>query len=74
MSGTKSSALRIVAMSTGLLFVVALVLMLANQVTGPIDVIGDADVGVVEENLEEAARKALSKSPEACRRFAEQFA
>jgi glycosyltransferase involved in cell wall biosynthesis len=46
----------------------------AYPVTGPIDVIGDADVGVVEENLEEAARKALSKSPEACRRFAEEFA
>ena len=46
----------------------------AYPVTGPIDVIGDSDVGVVAENLEEAAQKALNKSPEACRRYAETFA
>ena len=42
----------------------------AYPVRGPLDVIGDAPVGVLSENLGEAALKALDTSREACRQFA----
>lgn len=45
----------------------------AYPVTGPIDVIGDAPVGVLDEDLGKAALSALGVSREACRAYAEQF-
>lgn len=42
----------------------------AFPVTGPRDVIGDAPVGVLSENLREACLAALTISPQACLRFA----
>ena len=37
---------------------------------GPRDVLGDAPVGVLDDDLAAAARRALAISPEACRAFA----
>jgi glycosyltransferase involved in cell wall biosynthesis len=45
----------------------------AYPVTGPIDVIGDAPVGVLDEDLGKAAIAALGVSRSACRDYAEQF-
>jgi glycosyltransferase involved in cell wall biosynthesis len=45
----------------------------AYPVPGPLDVIGDSDVGVLDEDLGRAVRQALSIPPERCRAFAEQF-
>ncbi len=45
----------------------------AFPVTGPIDVIGKAPVGVLDEDLRGAALGALKVSREACRDYAEQF-
>lgn len=45
----------------------------AYPVTGPIDVIGDAPVGVLDEDLGKAAIAALGVSRQACRDYAEQF-
>lgn len=42
----------------------------AYPVPGPLDVIGDAPVGALRENLAEAAEAALRLSPEACRAHA----
>lgn len=42
----------------------------AYPVAGPLDVIGDNGVGVLEEDLGAAIVKALTIDPEACRRFA----
>ncbi|GEO80418.1 glycosyltransferase family 4 protein [Pararhodospirillum oryzae] len=42
----------------------------AYPVAGPLDVIGDAPVGVLDEDLGAAALKALDMDPEACRAFA----
>lgn len=42
----------------------------AFPVQGPLDVIGDADVGVLSDDLGAAARQALSLSRTACRAFA----
>lgn len=42
----------------------------AYPVTGPLDVIGDHPVGVLDENLEKAAIKALEIDPAACRDYA----
>jgi glycosyltransferase involved in cell wall biosynthesis len=45
----------------------------AYPVTGPIDVIGTAPVGVLANDLREAALKALDVPREACRAYAEGF-
>ena len=45
----------------------------AYPVTGPIDVIGKAPVGVLENDLRTAALKALEVSRAECRRYAEGF-
>lgn len=45
----------------------------AYPVTGPIDVIGDAPVGVLDADLRTAALKALDVSREECRAYAENF-
>jgi glycosyltransferase involved in cell wall biosynthesis len=45
----------------------------AYPVTGPIDVIGDAPVGVLNEDLRQAALNALNIPREACRAYAQQF-
>jgi len=45
----------------------------AFPVTGPIDVIGDAPVGVLDHDLKAAALKALEVSRDGCRDYAEQF-
>jgi hypothetical protein len=42
-------------------------------VTGPIDVIGDAPVGVLDTDLRVAALKALEVPRDACRAYAERF-
>jgi glycosyltransferase involved in cell wall biosynthesis len=42
----------------------------AFPVPGPLDIIGDAPVGVLDEDLGAACRKALTRSREACRAFA----
>ena len=42
----------------------------AYPVTGPLDVIGDAPVGALDEDLGRAAQKALKITPESCRKFA----
>lgn len=45
----------------------------AFPVTGPCDVVGDAPVGVLSEDLAQAARAALAVSPQACRDHAARF-
>lgn len=45
----------------------------AFPVTGPIDVIGDAPVGVLDHDLKAAALKALHIPRDECRTYAEQF-
>ncbi len=45
----------------------------AYPVTGPKDVLGDAPVAVLDEDLGKAAKAALNLDPAACRRFAETF-
>lgn len=45
----------------------------AYPVPGPIDIIADTGAGVLSENLEEAARQALSIPREKCRALAEQY-
>jgi glycosyltransferase involved in cell wall biosynthesis len=45
----------------------------AFPVTGPIDVIGDAPVGVLDEDLKSAALEALKIPRDGCRAYAEQF-
>ncbi len=45
----------------------------AFPVTGPIDVIGDAPVGVLDFDLKAAALKALDVSRDECRAYAERF-
>lgn len=45
----------------------------AYPVTGPIDVIGTAPVGVLDDDLKAAALKALEVDRSACRAYAEQF-
>lgn len=45
----------------------------AFPVTGPIDVIGDAPVGVLDDDLKAAALQALKVDRAACRTYAEQF-
>ena len=45
----------------------------AFPVTGPIDVIGTAPVGVLDEDLQRAALAALETSRDECRSYAEQF-
>lgn len=45
----------------------------AFPVTGPIDVIGDAPVGVLDENLRRAALAALDIPRAGCRSYAEKF-
>jgi glycosyltransferase involved in cell wall biosynthesis len=45
----------------------------AYPVTGPIDVIGTAPVGVLDDDLRDAALRALDISRGACREYAEQF-
>jgi glycosyltransferase involved in cell wall biosynthesis len=42
----------------------------AYPVQGPLDVIGDSDVGVLDENLERAVNRALEIDPARCREFA----
>ena len=42
----------------------------AFPVSGPQDVIGDAPVGILSEDLGAACRSALAISPEQCRAFA----
>lgn len=45
----------------------------AFPVTGPIDVIGDAPVGVLDHDLKAAALRALDVPRDGCRAYAEQF-
>lgn len=45
----------------------------AYPVPGPIDVITNSRVGVLDEDLATAVRKALKLDPAECRRFAQQF-
>jgi glycosyltransferase involved in cell wall biosynthesis len=45
----------------------------AYPVPGPLDVIGGAKVGFLDEDLASAARRALAVSPEICRDYALQF-
>lgn len=45
----------------------------AYPVAGPLDVIGDAPVGCLHEDLAVAVREALKASPEACRQHAEKY-
>src|ERR1019366_6532092 len=45
----------------------------AFPVPGPLDVIGGAKVGFLDEDLASAARRALAVSPEICRDYALQF-
>jgi glycosyltransferase involved in cell wall biosynthesis len=42
----------------------------AYPVTGPIDVIGESEVGVLDNDLAAAVRKALDIPPDACREYA----
>lgn len=46
----------------------------AYPVPGPLDVIGDAPVGVLSDNLEDAVKKALTLDPRQCRQHAEGYA
>lgn len=45
----------------------------AYPVAGPLDVIGDAPVGCLHEDLSVAVREALKASPESCRAHAEKY-
>ncbi len=45
----------------------------AFPVPGPLDVVGDSGVGVLDEDLGAAVRKALQISPDQCRRYAQRF-
>ncbi len=45
----------------------------AFPVPGPLDVIGDSGVGVLDTNLQQAVRRALDIDPAACRRYAQKF-
>jgi hypothetical protein len=45
----------------------------AYPVAGPLDVIGDAPVGCLDEDLGVAVTKALTASPDACRAHAETY-
>jgi glycosyltransferase involved in cell wall biosynthesis len=45
----------------------------AYPVTGPLDVVGQSDAGVLSEDLHAAALKALTLDREACRRHAQSF-
>ncbi|MEQ8666868.1 MAG: hypothetical protein RIC16_14200 [Rhodospirillales bacterium] len=45
----------------------------AYPVAGPLDVIGTSGVGVLDEDLGLAAKRALSISKDACRRHAETY-
>lgn len=45
----------------------------AFPVLGPKDIIGDAPVGALSEDLRDAAMRALTMKPEDCRAFAESF-
>jgi 1,2-diacylglycerol 3-alpha-glucosyltransferase/glucuronosyltransferase len=45
----------------------------AYPVPGPLDVVGNSGVGVLDEDLAMAVRKALQISPDQCRRFAQRF-
>ena len=45
----------------------------AYPVAGPLDVVGDSGVGVLDEDLGAAVRKALQISPDQCRRYAQRF-
>lgn len=45
----------------------------AFPVTGPVDVIGDASVGILSDDLRDAALRALHLSPEDCRAHAARF-
>lgn len=45
----------------------------AYPVPGPLDVIGDAAVGCLHEDLGSAVKEALSANPEACRNYALKF-
>ncbi|WP_142850443.1 glycosyltransferase family 1 protein [Telmatospirillum sp. J64-1] len=45
----------------------------AYPVPGPLDVIGNAEVGCLDEDLRQAAMKALGISREACRSYADNF-
>ncbi len=45
----------------------------AYPVTGPLDVIGDAPVGVLHDDLQQAALAALKLDPELCREFAMKY-
>jgi glycosyltransferase involved in cell wall biosynthesis len=45
----------------------------AYPVAGPLDVIGDAPVGCLHENLVTAVHRALKADPKACRAHAETF-
>ena len=42
----------------------------AFPVTGPLDVINGADVGVLDDDLNVAVRRALTIAPEKCREYA----
>ncbi|HEX4143913.1 MAG TPA: glycosyltransferase family 1 protein [Pirellulales bacterium] len=45
----------------------------AYPVPGPLDVVGNSGVGVLDEDLGAAVRKALQISPAECRRYAQRF-
>jgi glycosyltransferase involved in cell wall biosynthesis len=45
----------------------------AYPVPGPLDVVGNSGVGVLDEDLGAAVRKALQISPDQCRRYAQRF-
>jgi len=45
----------------------------AYPVTGPIDVFQDDRVGILDSNLDRAVEKALTLSPERCRKYALEF-
>jgi glycosyltransferase involved in cell wall biosynthesis len=45
----------------------------AYPVLGPLDIIGDAPIGALSEDLQSAALKALTMDPAACRAYAERF-
>ena len=45
----------------------------AHRVTGPLDAIGNAGVGVLDDDLALAIRRAVTISPEKCRSHARKF-
>jgi 1,2-diacylglycerol 3-alpha-glucosyltransferase/glucuronosyltransferase len=45
----------------------------AYPVSGPLDVIGTAPVGALDDDLATAVRRALTADPAACRAYAERF-